>query len=128
MIECAYGKQIIYPKSGRVAVENWQEKYNEEIEQARSARSQGNEGKSRVCARRAAGIVITEFLARAGDLPPSGSSYDLLRWMNARPGLPAEVYQSVSKLALRVDTEYKLPEEIDLIVEAERLRKQLLGD
>jgi predicted Rossmann fold nucleotide-binding protein DprA/Smf involved in DNA uptake len=110
-----------------VTVDNWQDKYTEEIDTARSARLQGNEGKSRVCARRAAGIVITEFLTRSGDVPSAESSYDLLRLINAKPGLPAEVYQSASRLLLRVNIEYKLPDDVDLIVETERLREQLLG-
>ena len=37
-----------------------------EFERAASARRKGNEGQARVCARRAAGIAIREYLIRRG--------------------------------------------------------------
>ena len=37
-------------------------KYDQEINRAEKARQDGNEGMARVCARRAAGIVVGEYL------------------------------------------------------------------
>ena len=41
---------------------NWQLNIEAEFEKAEQARRRGNEGQARVCARRAAGIAIREYL------------------------------------------------------------------
>ena len=46
----------VYTKLARAA--------NQELEMARSSRCSGNEGRARVCARRAAGHVVGEYLTR----------------------------------------------------------------
>ena len=53
----------------------WKVKYNYEIEHAISARKNGNEGMARVCARRAAGIIIGEYLNRLGYSNLTHSAY-----------------------------------------------------
>jgi len=45
---------------------DWKDKLEIEFERAETARSSGNEGQARVCARRAAGIAIREYYARRG--------------------------------------------------------------
>ena len=40
----------------------WEAFYKAEMQNAEAARRSGNEGKARVCARRAAGAVIGEYL------------------------------------------------------------------
>lgn len=57
---------------------NFQEQIEQEFALAEQARARGNEGQARVCARRAAGIAIREYLTRRGIRPPSASAYDLL--------------------------------------------------
>ena len=57
---------------------DWQTDIEAEFEKAEQARARGNEGQARVCARRAAGIAIREYLTRRGICPPSASAYDLL--------------------------------------------------
>ncbi|MFT3895039.1 MAG: hypothetical protein QM730_25720 [Anaerolineales bacterium] len=56
-----------------------QEQIQKEFEKADQARSKGNEGQARVCARRAAGIAIREYLNRKGIRPKSPSAVDLLK-------------------------------------------------
>ncbi|HEY9528224.1 MAG TPA: hypothetical protein VIR02_14110, partial [Anaerolineales bacterium] len=67
---------------------DWQAQVNAEFEKAEQARANGNEGQARVCARRAAGIVIREYLTRQGIRPPSVSAYDLLNLLKEDPRLP----------------------------------------
>ena len=57
---------------------DWQTQIEAEFERAEQARARGNEGQARVCARRAAGIAVREYLTRSGIRPPSTSAYDLL--------------------------------------------------
>ena len=76
---------------------------------------------TRVCARRAAGMAARDFLARHGIRPRRDSAYDSLRKLAAFSGLPAELTQAAAYLTLRVNVEFGLPENIDLISEARKL-------
>jgi len=58
---------------------DWQTEIEAEFEKAEGARRRGNEGQARVCARRAAGIAIREYLTRRGARPLIISAYDLLK-------------------------------------------------
>lgn len=95
--------------------------YIKELEQAQKAREQGNEGQARVCARRAAGIVIKDYLTRKGIHPPSVSAYDLLHYMKEEPLLPADLKLIAEHLTVRVTEEFKLPIDADLIAESRQL-------
>ena len=107
---------------------NWKEKLQIEFERAEAAREQGNEGQARVCARRAAGIVIREYYARRGEQVRTPSAYDLLNLLSNDPHLPTELKQSAAYLTLRVTEEFKLPVNIDLLEEARILCDGLLED
>jgi len=93
---------------------------------AGDARATGNEGRARVCARRAAGLAAGEYFTRTGIYPIQLSAYDRLRDLRKHEGLPDEVYQIVDHLLLRVDTDQQLPIPVDLIEEARRLKSKLL--
>lgn len=107
---------------------NWQQKYQQEMEQARIARDNGNDGKARVCARRAAGVLIGEYLEQAGIPSVSTSAYDRLKYLNSLPGFPDRVYQACQNLLTRVTPEYQLPAGIDVFSDVELLRNELFGD
>lgn len=98
-----------------------------EFARAGQARSRGNEGQARVCARRAAGIAAREYLSRHGQQPRTSSAYDLLRLVAEDPAIPQGVRDSASRLTLRVDEEFKLPVGLDLIAEARALCDALLS-
>src|SRR5215207_11516481 len=89
-----------------------------EIERAEAARTRGNEGQARVCARRAAGIAAREYLTRQGIRPSSVSAYDLLNLLKGDPRLSPDLRQIADHLTLRVTEEFKLPVEADLVAEA----------
>src|SRR5215813_9557856 len=105
---------------------DWQAQINAELENAEQARGRGNEGQARVCARRAAGIAVREYLTRGGIRPPSTSAYDLLNLLKEDPALSPQLKQIADHLTLRVNEEFKLPVEADLIAEARKFCEELL--
>jgi len=105
---------------------DWQTQIDSEFEKAEQARARGNEGQARVCARRAAGIAIREYLTRQGIRPPSVSAYDLLNLLKADPDLSADLKLIADHLTLRVTEEFKLPVDADLIAEAKKFCEALL--
>jgi HEPN domain-containing protein len=105
---------------------NLHEQLEREFALAEQARARGNEGQARVCARRAAGIAIREYLTRRGIRPPSLSAYDLLNLLKDDPLLSPDLKRLADHLTLRVNEEFKLPVEADLIAEARQLCDALL--
>jgi hypothetical protein len=105
---------------------NWQSQIQAEFEKAAQARERENEGQARVCARRAAGIAIREYLSRGGIRPPSASAYDLLNLIKEDPLLPAELKLIAGHLTVRVTEEFKLPVDVDLVAEAKEFCDKLL--
>lgn len=104
----------------------WQADIRAEFEKADRARLKGNEGQARVCARRAAGIAAREYLVRQGRLVRTPSAYDVLQQVAADADVPASVRESAARLTLRVDEEFRLPLDVDLLAEARRLCEGLL--
>jgi len=103
-----------------------QEKIEKEFIQAEQSRAKNNEGQARVCARRAAGIAIREYLTRKGVHPPSTSAYDLLNLIKDDPLLHPDLKLIVDHLTLRVTEEFKLPVNADLVAEARKLCDELI--
>ena len=104
---------------------NWQLNIEAEFEKAEQARARGNEGQARVCARRAAGIAIREYLTRRGIRPPSPSAYDLLNLLKEDSGLSPDLKLIADHLTLRVTEEFKLPVDADLVAEARKFCEEL---
>jgi HEPN domain-containing protein len=103
-----------------------QEQLEKEFELAEQARERGNEGQARVCARRAAGIAIRDYLTRKGIHPGNTSAYDLLNLIKTDPLLAPDLKLVADHLTLRVTEEFKLPVDADLIAEARKLCDELL--
>ena len=110
-----------------IQMENWLIKFNQEVETAHSARSRGNEGMARVCARRAAGAIAGEFLRRCNAPDPGPNAYDRLSILAQMIELSGETRQIVSHFLLRITPEHTLPVEADLIAEATWLKEKLLN-
>jgi HEPN domain-containing protein len=104
---------------------SWQLNIEGEFEKAEQARARGNEGQARVCARRAAGIAIREYLTRRGIRPPSASAYDLLNLLKQDSSLSPDLKRIADHLTLRVTEEFKLPVDADLVAEARKFCKGL---
>ncbi len=107
-------------------MDEWQIKLQAEFDRAAQARTKGNEGQARVCARRAAGIAIREYLTRQGTPPSTLSAVDLLTLLKDDPLLSSDLKLIVDHLTLRVTEEFKLPVDADLVAEARKLCEELL--
>ena len=102
---------------------------------AESARLDGNEGRARVCARRAAGLAAQEFLERNGfqhfaqahGRSRTTSAYQALQVLAQYSGLAPDLRQSARYLTLRVNDDFLLPASVDLIAEARKLCERLAG-
>ena len=99
-----------------------------ELDQADQARSRGNEGRARVCARRAAGFAAREYLARRGQQIRTKSAYDALNLLIEDGSLSDDLRRTASYLTMRVDEEFKLPAEVDLVALARKFCASLLAD
>jgi HEPN domain-containing protein len=97
-----------------------------EFERAARARARGNEGQARVCARRAAGIAAREYFTRHGENIRTPSAYDLLNRLVEEQSISGELRQSARYLTLRVNEEFKLPVNVDLVAEARKFCDELL--
>ena len=106
----------------------WRSQLNSEFVRANRARVDGNEGRARVCARRAAGIAIREHFNRTGRLASGSSAYDLLISLVESQEISPELRQIALHLTLRVSEDFTLPADIDLIDESRQLCSQLLPD
>jgi len=104
---------------------HWQDEIHVELANAESARSSGNEGRARVCARRAAGIAAREWLARHGIPVRNASAYQALQNLAKFPGLAPDLRQAAIRLTMRVTEAFSLPEGIDLLEEAQHLVEEL---
>jgi hypothetical protein len=105
---------------------DWKKDIEAEFETAQAARARGNEGQARVCARRAAGIAIREFMTRRGTRPPSTSAYDLLNLVKNDPALSPHLKSIAEHLTMRVTEEFKLPVDADLVAEAKEFCDEIL--
>ena len=110
------------------AEQPWKIKFVSELRQAETARAAGNGGKARVCARRAAAMVVEEYLQRQGHPQTPGSAYDYLKYLAGQTDLSPLVREVALHFVQRVSVEHNLPVEADLINEARWLALQLLPE
>jgi hypothetical protein len=88
---------------------------------ARQARAAGNEGRARVCARRAAGWAIRGYRAAIGVKSADPSAYRLLQWTAKLPDVNQELRACAERLATRVTPDHTLPHPQDPLADAVRL-------
>lgn len=81
---------------------------------------------ARVCARRAAGIIIEEYFERINIDPGTVSAYDQIRILKELPDVPSEARDIAEYLLLRITPEHTLPVQVDLIAEVIRLKQVLM--
>ena len=96
--------------------------------QAARARAAGNEGMARVCARRAAGIVIREFYRRRGEVPPGKSAFKLLQHLSRDHEQSDETRKAALNFTLAITHDHELPVEVDLLESVHYLAGSLLGE
>jgi len=101
--------------------------FNHEISQALRARKDGNEGKARVCARRAAGIVCTVYLHQIGYNLESNSITVGLKTLYESHHITNQAKNLIPHFLIHVTTDHTLPIGADLVQDARQLAKELLG-
>ena len=104
----------------------WEETFSKEIQSALNARKSGNEGKARVCARRAAGIVVGEYLSRSDKNFVDQGAYDNLKYLLARPDIAPQLKETISFFIVKVNENHELPIDVDLIEEACFIKENLV--
>jgi len=104
----------------------WRDQFTSEIEHAEAARASGNEGMARVCARRAVGIVIGEYLRVKNISYSKTSAYDRIKYLISQESLAPEERGVLEHFLLRIDIDHNLPVDVDLIGEARWLSEILL--
>lgn len=97
------------------------QKIDAELAQAQSARENGNEGRARVCARRAAGLAIAEFFRVTQTPATVTSATDLLALFQLLPAIPENLKEIARLLLVRVNTDYQYPLPVDLLAETRKL-------
>jgi hypothetical protein len=102
-----------------MTTENTPIQVREELLLAKQSRLEGNEGRARVCARRAAGAAVKLFLDQKGLISKSESALQALIIFKDQADLPDRIQDALTWLVMRVSQEYKLPGGVDLINEAE---------
>lgn len=106
---------------------DWQSTFWAEIEQAQRARAAGNQGMARVCARRAAGVVIGEYLRRRGFEHLSNSVHERLKILKSLPEIDPTIREIATHFLVHVTHARTLPIQADLIAEARWLAEHLLA-
>jgi hypothetical protein len=107
---------------------SWKLELQAEIEHALQARSTGNDGMARVCARRAAGIIIGEYLLRRGFANLPHSAYNRISKFTDLPDVKKQWKDIAGHFLLKVNIDHELPLDADLIRDAMWLEKTLLND
>jgi hypothetical protein len=100
-------------------------KIEEELLRGENARAQGFEGRARVCARRAAGAAAREFYFSRGAPVEITSAYDLLRQVEADASIGDQAQRAAGRLLERVETDFTLPPDVDLLKDARDLISEL---
>ncbi|MBN2043520.1 MAG: hypothetical protein JW757_00765 [Anaerolineales bacterium] len=109
------------------------QKIKSELLNGKKSQAEGNEGRARVCARRAAGWAIQEFLLQNGEPIPSTIALELIKYFAALEDHPEQVYQTLERLTIRVakdsfeEEAYYPIAGVDLVKEANWLIQELLG-
>jgi hypothetical protein len=104
----------------------WENAFNKEIETALIARQAGKEGKARVCARRAANIVIKVYLQQQ-NIPQSSNALRNFRILRDNLDNYHPLLSLIDHLSSRVDNNFSLPEGVDLIQDALTLKSLLIS-
>jgi len=105
---------------------DWTLQFSYELDRAEAARNSGNEGMARVCARRAVGIVIGEYLLGQEHATLTPSVVDRLHQLIDSSYVTDQVKEVAGHFLQRVNPDFKLPVDADLITEARWLAQELL--
>src|SRR3990172_5876991 len=118
---------------GSVSSHEWRQRVERELTRAKEARAKGNEGRARVCARRAAGWGVEAYLQQRGLRLPTPSVLDQMQYLLTLPGITPrheEILQHLLTVKQKsvLDADSFFPLDVDLIAEAQELIAGLFPD
>lgn len=108
------------------------QKISHELAQAAKARAEGNEGRARVCARRAAGWAIEAYLLDQREPIPTANAFKLIQHFATFPGHTGQVNAVLHHLTVKLEKDsedsdaYYPVDGVDLVAEARWLAEELL--
>ena len=98
-----------------------------EFTQALRARQAGNEGRARVCARRAAGWALAELFAEQASAEEGRDALRMLAWLENHSQAPMGLREAAGRLTTRLEPGFIFPHPQDPLEDARRILDQLLG-
>ncbi len=101
---------------------------DQELSAAKQALKDGNEGKARVCARRAAALAAESWLARPAEPPWRGDAIEHLRRIQQQETFPLPVRQAAERLSTAVTRRHEFPFTSDPISDARLIIEHLTAD
>lgn len=91
----------------------------QELKLGHQAREQGNEGRARVCARRAAGWAVRfMYTPDSGESIPETNAYRYLLWFKQEERFPDNLREAAERLTARVNQDFSLPFDQDPLDDA----------
>ena len=111
-----------------MTTQDWRQLANQELDMAKSARLNGNEGRARVCARRSAGHVAGEYIVRKHISFESESALERMKYLRSSPEINSNQRETISHFLVHTTPEHLLPIDVDLIADVDLLARQLLGE
>jgi hypothetical protein len=99
-----------------------------ELEQAQRFRTQGMEGRARVCARRAAGWAVTALRQQRTGVESHRNAYQQLRWFQKLEDIPIDLRKAAERLTIRVTPSHELPHREDPLKDAQMIVRALLEE
>ncbi len=103
------------------SVDLYKERISKELQIAYASRKQGNEGRARVCARRAVGIALTFFFESTNEQVKDQDAMDLLKHVQSIPEFPPELQQSATRLTARIGADFQYTSNTDPLEDAKAI-------
>ncbi len=94
------------------------EKIEEELRQASHWRTEGNEGRARVCARRAAGWAVGNYRRRSSHTDVDDDAYKQLIWLRDQTDEDRQLREAADRLCTKVREDFELPHDEDPLDDA----------
>ena len=99
-----------------------------ELKFARSEQAKGNEGRARVCARRAAGWAVAAYWKQRLGAGPHPNAYHLLCWFQKLEDIPEDLRLAATRLTTRVTPTHELPHDEDPLEDAQAIVQALMKE
>lgn len=101
---------------------------DQELRAAEEAWKVGNEGKARVCARRAVALAATSWSTRMGQAPGPADVMERLRRIQQHAAFPVSVREAAERLSTAVTKRRAMPFTVDPLADAGLIIRYLTAD